>query len=124
MVATTTRYKRNGKFLEILGHYNPSDPTAKFVIDKEKYDAWKKKGAITTKAVEDLIAGTYEYVKYEPNKEEPAKEGDEAKEAEEATDTDSKEEPATEEPAAEETSVEEALQKNLQKSQSKVQYFT
>lgn len=68
VVVTHTRTKRNGKYLEIIGHFNPSDPTKDLVLDKEKYDEWVKKGAQQTEAVKKLYDGTYEYKKYEPKK--------------------------------------------------------
>jgi small subunit ribosomal protein S16 len=83
IVAANTRDKRNGKFLDILGHYNPSHNPVLFEIDKKKYEEWKNKGALSTDAVEKLIAGTYEYVKYEPNKEEEAEEETPTEEAKE-----------------------------------------
>lgn len=53
VVAQTTRSKRDGKSLDILGWYNPIKKTKK--IDMEKYNSWVRKGAITTKAVKKLI---------------------------------------------------------------------
>lgn len=70
VVVANTRDKRNGKFLDTLGFFNPSDKTTKFTVDKKKYEEWKAKGALVTKAVEKLIDGTYEYIKYEPKKQE------------------------------------------------------
>lgn len=66
IVVAKTRGKRNGKFLDILGYFNPSKTPAEFEIDKEKYTEWRNKGALTTTAVEKLIEGTYKYVKYNP----------------------------------------------------------
>ena len=94
VVVSTTRYKRNGKFLDILGHYNPSDPTQDFTMDMDKYEDWKKKGAITTKAVEDLIAGTYEYVKYDPKSTGAEEDGEGTNENEETADEDANDEVA------------------------------
>ncbi len=68
IVVANTKSKRNGKVLDILGHYNPSSNPTDLKIDKEKYTEWKNKGALSTKAIENLIAETYEYKKYEPNK--------------------------------------------------------
>ena len=66
VVVANTRDKRTGKYLEVLGYYNPSMNPAQLKIDKEKVEKWKKKGAMTTKAIDDLLAGTYKYVKYAP----------------------------------------------------------
>ncbi|HSX19230.1 MAG TPA: 30S ribosomal protein S16 [Candidatus Saccharimonadales bacterium] len=54
IVAQDTHSKRDGKFLEILGFYNPSaEPSLE--INKEKLAAWTKKGAKPTLAVENLL---------------------------------------------------------------------
>lgn len=68
VVVANQRDKRNGRSLEILGHYNPSEPDAKLVIDKKQYEEWIKVGAQPTQAVLDLLAGKYEFVSYSPNK--------------------------------------------------------
>ena len=71
VVVTNTRSKRNGKFLDTLGFYNPSNKgPSQFSIDKNKYEDWKKKGALTTEAVEKLITGKYEFKPYHPKEEE------------------------------------------------------
>lgn len=69
LVVSNTRDKRNGRYLDILGHYNPFEPKEKFSYDKEKFEEWKNKGALVTDAVNKLIEGTYEYKKYEPKQE-------------------------------------------------------
>ena len=68
IVVAQTRDKRNGRALDVLGHYNPSMNPESFNIDKEKYKDWKKKGALVSEAVEKLIKGEYKYVPYEPRK--------------------------------------------------------
>ena len=57
VVATTTKSKRDGKFLDIIGIYNPSDPTLAFTYDKEKYKQWLNNGAIVSNTVKELIDG-------------------------------------------------------------------
>jgi small subunit ribosomal protein S16 len=66
IVVANTRDKRNGRYLDILGHYNPSENPVKFSIDKKKVGEWQKRGALITEAVEKLIAGTYEFKPYDP----------------------------------------------------------
>lgn len=66
VVVTKTRNKRDGAFIDIIGHYNPSDKTKEFTIDKKLYEEWVSKGAIVSDAVKKLIEGTYEYKKYDP----------------------------------------------------------
>lgn len=46
---------RNGKFLEVIGNYNPQVKPASFVINKERLDYWVSVGAQTTEAVTKLI---------------------------------------------------------------------
>ncbi len=69
IVVANTRDKRNGRFLDILGHFNPDLPAKQaFSMDEKKYQDWRSKGALVTDAVEKLVEGTYEYKKYEPKK--------------------------------------------------------
>jgi len=68
LVVSNTKDKRYGKFVDILGYYNPFDPKQKFSYDKEKFEKWKKQGALVTTAVDKLISGKYEFVKYDPKK--------------------------------------------------------
>ncbi len=46
---------RDGKFLDILGTYDPMQNPAVVMIDNEKLDTWMKKGALPTQTVESLI---------------------------------------------------------------------
>lgn len=117
LVVTNTRDKRNGKYIEVLGFYNPFDPVEKFSYDKEKLEKWKKHGAFVTEAVNKLLENKYEYVKYEPKKakkKEGADEGESVvkeespKEAEdENVKEEKKEEPEVKEEAPEEPAKEE-----------------
>ncbi len=68
VVVSNTKDKRNGKSLDVLGHYNPSDPKSTFEMDKTKYAEWVKKGALTSDSVKKLIEGKYEYTPYRPKK--------------------------------------------------------
>lgn len=54
IVATDTRGKRDGKFLEILGFYNPHNKP-ELVLNREKLALWTQKGAKPTRAIENLI---------------------------------------------------------------------
>lgn len=54
IVAADTRSKRDGKFLEVLGFYNPHNKP-ELQLDKEKLAAWTQKGARPTPTVENLI---------------------------------------------------------------------
>ena len=66
IVVSNTRDKRNGKFLDAIGHFNPSTTPQEFKYDKEKFEKWVKNGALVTKSVQKLIDGKYEYLKYAP----------------------------------------------------------
>jgi small subunit ribosomal protein S16 len=56
VVVADSRSPRDGRFIEIIGHYNPltEPPTVK--IDREKADAWIKKGAQPSNTVRRLMA--------------------------------------------------------------------
>ncbi len=55
LVAQDTRSKRDGKFLEILGYFNPSEKDKnRTFVDKEKIKFWLKKGATFTKSAKYL----------------------------------------------------------------------
>jgi len=68
VVVSNTKDKRNGRSLDILGSYNPSDSTTKFDIDKEKFTAWVGKGALVSDAVKQLVEGKYSYTPYRSKK--------------------------------------------------------
>ncbi|MFH1566225.1 MAG: 30S ribosomal protein S16 [bacterium] len=76
IVVKEARSKRDGKYLDSLGSYNPTDLEKGFSYNKKSYDEWMKKGAQPTKAVLDLIKGKYTFKKYTPKKEEGKKEDD------------------------------------------------
>ena len=56
VVVADSRAPRDGRFLEILGHYNPltEPPTVK--IDRAKVQAWIAKGAQPSNTVRRLLA--------------------------------------------------------------------
>ena len=45
LVAANSEAPRDGKFLEILGSYDPMKDPAQITVQKEKVDYWLKKGA-------------------------------------------------------------------------------
>jgi small subunit ribosomal protein S16 len=55
-VVADSRAARDGRFIEIIGHYNPltNPPTVK--IETEKAQAWIKKGAQPSNTVRKLMA--------------------------------------------------------------------
>jgi len=54
VVAVEAKTKRDGKYIEKLGLYNPAASPKIIEIDLEKYDAWLKKGAQPTDTVASL----------------------------------------------------------------------
>lgn len=55
IVVADSESPRDGKFLDIVGTYDPMQDPAAVQIDNEKLDAWMKKGAKPTETVESLI---------------------------------------------------------------------
>lgn len=55
VVATDRRAPRDGRSLEILGHYNPRTEPVTLVLDLAKVDAWIAKGAQPSDVVGKLI---------------------------------------------------------------------
>jgi len=53
VIAKATKSNRDGKSLDILGHYNPLSKQT--VINFERVDYWLSKGAKPTKTVERLL---------------------------------------------------------------------
>lgn len=55
IVAADSRSPRDGKFLEILGTYNPLTNPATVNVDAEKVNAWIAKGAQPTTTVKNIL---------------------------------------------------------------------
>jgi len=55
IVVADSEAPRDGKFLDIVGTYDPMQNPAVVTIDNEKLDSWMKKGALPTEPVESLI---------------------------------------------------------------------
>lgn len=55
IVVADSQAPRDGKFLDIVGTYDPMQDPATVKIDSEKLDSWMKKGAKPTETVESLI---------------------------------------------------------------------
>ena len=68
IVAIDSRSPRDGRPLEILGHYNPLMTSASLAVKKERIEYWQSVGAQMSEAVESLLKGEYKYEKYEPKK--------------------------------------------------------
>jgi small subunit ribosomal protein S16 len=56
VVAADARAPRDGRFIQILGRYNPRTQPSTVELDLAKVDAWLAKGAQPTEAAGKLIA--------------------------------------------------------------------
>lgn len=56
IVAADSRSPRDGKFLEILGYYDPRQKPYVLEVDTEKVQEWVSKGAQTSERVGKLIS--------------------------------------------------------------------
>jgi len=56
IVAADVRSPRDGKFLEILGHYDPRKKPHELKVDMERVKAWVDNGAKATNRVSKLIS--------------------------------------------------------------------
>lgn len=55
IVVADARSPRDGKFIEILGTYNPRHEPSELTVDNEKAVAWLQNGAQPTERVEKLL---------------------------------------------------------------------
>lgn len=56
IVVADGRARRDGRFIEVVGRYNPRTNPSTVEVDVEKVDAWIAKGAQPTEAVVKLVA--------------------------------------------------------------------
>jgi small subunit ribosomal protein S16 len=55
VIAADSRRARDGRFIEILGQYNPRTEPSTITIDNDKAVAWLNKGAQPTDRVRKLL---------------------------------------------------------------------
>ncbi len=55
VVATDTRSRRDGRFIEVVGTYDPRREPTHIQLDGEKIQEWIAKGALPTDKVKALI---------------------------------------------------------------------
>ncbi|HBE79392.1 MAG TPA: 30S ribosomal protein S16 [Firmicutes bacterium] len=55
LVVADSRAPRDGRFIEIIGHYNPIVDPVEIVVDKDKAQDWLKKGAKPSDTVKRLL---------------------------------------------------------------------
>ena len=55
LVAANSESPRDGKFLEILGSYDPMKDPAQIQVDKDKVNLWLEKGAIVSESAKAIL---------------------------------------------------------------------
>ena len=109
LVAADSRFPRNGRFIEILGTYEPRHDPSRINIDNERAVHWLRHGAQPTETVEKIlrISGAWEEFTGKPL--EPVVYPEKKKAVEEAAEEEAEPEAAEEEaePEAAEDSKEE-----------------
>ncbi len=55
IIVVDKRKKRNGKYLEGLGTYNPLTEPAEFKINRERLNYWQDKGAQVSEGLDRLL---------------------------------------------------------------------
>jgi small subunit ribosomal protein S16 len=55
VVVTDSKSKRDGRFLEIVGHFNPKTRPESITLDMDRIREWTDKGGQLTPAVKKLI---------------------------------------------------------------------
>jgi small subunit ribosomal protein S16 len=55
LVAANSEAPRDGKFLEILGFYDPMKDPAHIKVDEDKVNRWLDKGAIVTESARAIL---------------------------------------------------------------------
>ncbi len=56
VVAADSSFPRDGRFLEVVGTYNPITKPAEITIDEEKAIYWLSKGAQPTETVKNILS--------------------------------------------------------------------
>lgn len=85
VVAADSRAPRDGRFIEILGRYNPRTDPSTIELNVEKVDAWIAKGAQPSETVAKLLA-----IAKNPEAAAPAKESAVSKKAQAKAEADAK----------------------------------
>ncbi len=55
IVAADSEAPRDGKFIDILGHYDPMKDPAVIKVDKNKVNSWLERGARVSDSVKSLL---------------------------------------------------------------------
>ncbi|MFH0937164.1 MAG: 30S ribosomal protein S16 [Candidatus Daviesbacteria bacterium] len=96
VVAVDERQKRTGKYLELLGTYNPLTEPKEIILKKDRIEHWQKQGAILSDGYLRMTKQAPQRPPRKPKKEKkeerPVEKKVEAQEAPEATPEEQKEE--------------------------------
>lgn len=55
IVASDKRSPRDGRFIEVLGHYNPQTEPSTIELDEERVREWLSQGAQPSNTVKNLL---------------------------------------------------------------------
>lgn len=69
VVVADSRSPRDGRFIEVIGHYNPREEPSYIKLDKEKACWWLARGAQPTEAVKNLLKISGILEEFQKNKE-------------------------------------------------------
>lgn len=70
IVAADSRSPRDGKFIEVVGTYNPIAASEQVKIDEEKALKWLQNGAQPTDTVRNLLSANGTWTKFKTTKKE------------------------------------------------------
>ncbi|MBN2494157.1 MAG: 30S ribosomal protein S16 [Deltaproteobacteria bacterium] len=56
VVAIDSRKARDGRFIELLGNYDPRSQPSRFDIKRQRLDYWLSQGARMSRTVSELVA--------------------------------------------------------------------
>ena len=68
VVAADSRSPRNGRFIEIVGTYEPRSEPSKINVDNTKAVAWLRKGAQPTERVQKILELSGAWAEYKGGK--------------------------------------------------------
>lgn len=55
IVVADSRSPRDGRYIEVIGHYNPMVTPHQLVVKRDRFDAWVAQGALPTPTVKKLL---------------------------------------------------------------------
>jgi len=56
LVVADSRAKRDGRFIDIIGHYNPLPDPTEYKVDEEKALKWLSDGAVPTDTAKSILS--------------------------------------------------------------------